>query len=254
MTNQKEEPMSEPIQLKDGSVTLDRRLDRIPQFDERSRGYGIVTLLEAAGATSPRSYTWGSGPVTDQGREGACVGHGWTGELTAKPKAVSVPNPTQYAQELYHVVQHRDPWGGCSLGMRCDIERTNEKYDGTSVLSGAQELKDRGFLSEYRWAFSLDELVLAIGRQGPAVLGIPWYDSMYEAPGGIVTVTGRQVGGHCILARGVNVKTRTVTLTNSWGVDWGRGGHARISFDDLSRLLREGGEACIPVVRQIKAA
>lgn len=230
-------------------VGPDPRLDRLRQFDERSRSFGIVERLEAVGRTDPRSYTWGAGPVTDQGREGACVGHGWTGELTAKPKVHRLPNPDAYAYELYHRVQHRDPWGGCSLGPSCPIEPTPYSYGGTSVLSAAQELKDRGVLHEYRWAFSLDELVLAVGRQGPAVIGVPWLSGMYDAPGGVVTVSGSVVGGHCLLVRGVSLKTRTLLWRNSWGPDYGVGGDARISFDDMARLLADGGEACIPVLR-----
>lgn len=229
--------MAETI-LKGGFTTTDPRLDRVPQFDERSRDYPITALLRSS--AKPRGYTWRGGPVTDQGREGACVGHGWTGELTARPTPIQVPLPDQYAFQLYKRCQQIDQWPG-------------EGYSGTSVIAGAQELASRGFLREYRWAFGLDDLILALGYKGPAVLGIPWYDSMYSAPGGVVRVEGRMVGGHCILARGVNIKQQYVLLRNSWGPGWGTGGDARISFADLGRLLNEDGEACIPVFRS-KAA
>ena len=229
--------LTNPLELKGGTITFDPRLDRVEQFDERSRSFPITATIEA---TKPRSYTWAGGPVTDQGREGACVGHGWTGDLTARPVAIKVPDPASYATNLYRYCQQIDEWPG-------------EAYSGTSVIAGAKTLQTRGFLKEYRWAFGLDDLVLAVGYKGPAVLGIPWYESMYSAPGGKVVVSGRQVGGHCILARGVNVRERWVLLRNSWGADWGVGGDARISFDDLARLLNEGGEACIPVGRQKNA-
>ena len=151
-----------------------------------------------------------------------------------------MPNPDQYAFNLYRYCQTVDEWPG-------------EAYSGTSVLAGAKVLQARGYLKEYRWAFGLDDLVLAVGYRGPAVLGIPWYESMYSAPNGRVAVSGRQVGGHCILARGVNVREQWVLLRNSWGTRWGVGGDARISFDDLDRLLKEGGEACIPSFRYQKA-
>lgn len=74
------------MQLRDGSTVEDPRLDRLVQFDERSRGYGIVPLLEAQDKTQPRSYTWGCDIRTlDQGREGACVGFAWAGEAAARP-------------------------------------------------------------------------------------------------------------------------------------------------------------------------
>lgn len=35
----------------------------------------------------------------------------------------------------------------------------------------------------------------------------------------------------------------------SWGKNWGDNGTAWIHWDDLSYLLKEGGEACIPTER-----
>jgi hypothetical protein len=133
------------------------------------------------------------------------------------------------------------------MGRRCPIQPSGEQYDGTSTLDGAKELKDRGEISEYRWAFGLEQVILALGNVGPVVLGIPWYDSMYDAPNGELKVSGSKVGGHCILARGVSVTKGYVILRNSWGPDWGLGGDARISFDDLGRLLADDGEAVVPI-------
>lgn len=224
------------FELKGGQVTGDPRLDRVEQFDARSQNYPVTALLRST--STPRSYTWKGGPVTDQGREGACVGHGWTGELTARPKPCKLENPDQYALDLYKEAQKRDEWPG-------------EAYSGTSVLAAAQILQDRKLIREFRWAFGLQDVILAIGYKGPVVLGIPWYESMYSAPNGVVTVSGRKVGGHCILARGVNVKKRQVLLRNSWGVSWGTGGDAWIGFDALDGLLNSGGEACVPVYRSV---
>jgi hypothetical protein len=229
--------MDTPLEVKGGLVTFDPRLDRVPEFDVQSLDYPVTATIETK---KQRSYTWKGGPVTDQGREGACVGHGWTGELTAKPVPIHVPDPAGYAFGLYKRAQQIDEWPG-------------EAYSGTSVLAGAKELAARGLLKQYSWAFGLNDLILGIGYRGPAVLGIPWYESMYVAKDGKVTVSGRQVGGHCILARGVSVRRRQVLLRNSWGVGWGNGGDAVISFDDLDRLLHEGGEACIPTFRLKKA-
>lgn len=226
-------------QLRGGARTLDARLDRVEFFDPRSRNYPVTAVLPSS--AKPRSYTWAGGPVSDQGQEGACVGHGWTSELTAKPKPVKlVEDPSAYAHALYKEAQTIDAYPG-------------EDYSGTDVIAGAKVCQSRGFIKEYRWAFDFDDLVLALGYKGPAVLGIPWYNSMYNAPGGVVTVSGNVVGGHCILARGVNVKKETVLLRNSWGSDWGNGGDAVISYADLRRLLTEGGEACVPVVRSLTA-
>jgi hypothetical protein len=236
------------IALKGGVTTSDPRLDWVPRKDEASRGFGVVAKLEEqAKPQVRRSRSWKGGVVTDQGREGACVGHGYTGFLNAMTQQRRIAQATPYAFDLYHRIQHRDPWAGCSMGRRCPIQPSGEQYDGTSTLDGAKELKDRGEISEYRWAFGLEQVILALGNVGPVVLGIPWYDSMYDAPNGELKVSGSKVGGHCILARGVSVTKGYVILRNSWGPDWGLGGDARISFDDLGRLLADDGEAVVPI-------
>jgi hypothetical protein len=67
----------------------DRTLDRLVEFDERSRNFSAAVGLE----TYPfRSYTWACDPVLDQGREGACVGFAWAHELSARPKVIERDN------------------------------------------------------------------------------------------------------------------------------------------------------------------
>ena len=98
----------------------------------------------------------------------------------------------------------------------------------------------------------LNDLVMAVGYKGPAVLGIPWYEGMFNVmPCGHIHVTGQVAGGHAILCKGVNVKNRTFTLHNSWGPGWGNNGSALISWDEMDRLLHEQGEAVIPVGRSM---
>lgn len=221
------------------ATTTERTFDRLEQFDEASRQYPVRALVRST--SKPRSYSWLGGPVTDQGKEGACVGFGWTDDVMARPKPCTIDgDPNKYALGVYHAAQAID-------GMPMP-------HEGSSVLAGAKVMQSRGIVSAYHWAFGIDDVVLALGYKGPVVLGIPWYDAMYEAPGGIVRVGGSVVGGHCILARAVNVKKRLITLRNSWGVDWGVNGDAQIGFDDLARLLKENGEACVPVHRAVKMA
>lgn len=125
-----------------------------------------------------------------------------------------------------------------------------EDYDGTSVLAGAKVMLARGFIREFRWAFNLQDLLVTVSRKGPVVLGINWYESMFEPDAdGYLRPNDSLAGGHAILCIGVNVKRRDVTLFNSWGPNWGNLGRARVTWDDLDRLLHEDGEACVPVRR-----
>lgn len=237
--------MTPRLLLRGGHETADPRLDRVPEFDERSRAFPIAAVVPE----KLRSRTWQAPWVGDQGREGACVGFAWTGELAAVPRAFRGAS-NAYASEVYREAQKVDEWAG-------------EGYSGTSVLAGAKVVAGRGFMGEYRWAFGIDELLRAVAHEGPAVLGIPWLDGMYEAPDGLLTPSGSVVGGHAILARGVRLSGRygprqrrragepVVILRNSWGPGYGIGGDAAIKASDLEGLLKQRGECCVPVGRRL---
>ncbi len=213
----------------------DPRLDRVPFFDERSRSFPVRTLLQSR---KPRSYTWRiTSGVLDQGREGACVGFAWAAELAARPLEVKgVTDAT--ALNIYRRAQEIDEWPG-------------EAYSGSSVLAGAKVVQEQRRIGEYRWCFSLEDALDALGYLGPLVLGINWHQNMYVPDAqGFIHPTGPVAGGHAILARGINVKQGFVTLRNSWGPGYGNGGDCRLSFDDLGVLLSAGGEACVPLGRR----
>lgn len=214
----------------------DPRLGRIVQFDERSRKFPVRELV----ADKPlRSYTWKCAMHLDQGSQPACVGYSWTHELIARPKPVTGLDSSFALNKIYRVAQTLDEWDG-------------EDYDGTSVIAGAKAAAQAGYLTEYRWAFSLKDALLAIGYKGPGVLGTNWYSGMFEPDSqGFVKPTGSIAGGHAILVKGVNVKKKCVTLHNSWGESWSKGGDCYLSFDDFERLLHEDGEFCVPVVRNL---
>lgn len=216
-------------------------LDRRVEFDKRSRDFPIRTLLAREAKKKPRSYTWRVDLWLDQGTEGACVGYAWAHEGAARPVVVKDVDVVK-AWEVYRLARTLDQWPG-------------EGYEGTSVLAGAKAVQTgilgKPVMQEYRWAFGLEDLVLAVGYHGPAVLGINWYDGMFRTDAkGFVNVDGDVAGGHAILCHAVNVRDKYAVLWNSWGSDWGQGGRARISFDNLDRLLHEQGEACIPVRRR----
>lgn len=221
----------------------ERTFDRLPQFDERSRSFDIARTLDT---TKPRSYTWGCPANLDQGREGACVGFGWAHEHAARPYVRPADNAL--ARALYFEAQRVDEWpGGAYPG-------ASPFYEGTSVLAGAKAAQARGHLSEYRWAFNLNDALTAVSRKGPAVIGVWWWTGMFRPDAdGFLHPTGQREGGHALLVRGVNIKARTVVLHNSWGTGWGGTkygpGTALLTWDDFGSLLADDGECCIPVQR-----
>jgi hypothetical protein len=213
---------------------MNRKYDRIVKFDERSKKFPIRKILSA---TERKSNYWKCEIILDQGSEGACAGFGFAHEAASEPVALS--NITDsIAFDLYKRAQQLDEWPG-------------ENYEGTSILAAVKAAVEKGWYSEYRWAFGEDDLALAIGYKGPAVLGISWYEGMENPdPSGLIRATGNNLGGHCILCNGYDVNTNLYRLHNSWGSSWGINGECFISVADMIKLLKEDGEACIPLVRK----
>lgn len=242
----------------------ERKLDwRNPRPDLRNTQFPIRSLLQVA-ADRSRAKAW-AGPYVrlDQGREGACVGFGWTTELMSTPVRVRPPGysvsssgteaANQFASGIYHAAQAIDEWPG-------------EDYDGTSVLAGAKIVRSRGFIEGYRWAFSIDDVVDSVILNGPVVIGVPWFESMYYTDDrGLVEVSGDLVGGHCLTLTGyyptypgTNGKP-VLRWRNSWGTSYGVDGDGFIRLSDLDALLTGTpetgeGEACVPVGRLLPAA
>jgi hypothetical protein len=210
------------------------KLDRIPHFDPRSREYGVRGLLGEV-ARAKRVWRVRELPL-DQGQEGACVGFAWAGELAATP--TQYPVDDAYALALYHAAR------------REDVAMGNEWPEGASVLGGVKALRTAKRVTKYHWAFGVHDVIDTIVKKGPVVLGINWYDGMYEVQDGLVEVSGSLAGGHAILANGYlpahPVYGEVLVLTNSWGYNWGIAGSAFIQVEDVARLLAEDGEACVP--------
>jgi len=229
--------------LRDGSEVADPRLARLRHFNERSRNFPIrATVSRGKG---PRSYTWRCVSHLDQGAEGACVGFAATHELVARPMEIRHLSADFARQMIYWEAQKIDPWEGGSY------PGAEPRYEGTSVLAGIKVLKTLGYIESYRWAFGLNDLVMAVGYCGPAVLGLPWYEGMFEPRScHHLHVDGELAGGHAILCKAVDIKARTFVLHNSWGPRWGVDGDALISWEEMDRLLHEEGEAVIPLGRK----
>lgn len=232
-----------------------RILDWKYAHDPRSRNFLAVAGLENF---ELRSRVWNCNAWLDQGREGACVGFGWSHELCAYPKPFMVDDT--FAQQIYHRARQLD-------------DEPGENYEGTSVLAGIKAVQEytnsKGLplIGEYRWAYGVHDVVKTIAHRGPVVLGIDWYENMYDPDeNNFIHAEGPIAGGHCILANAfafrkmdpdgpatydnIDMHRSRVRLHNSWGKDWGVNGESRISLVDLEKLLEHSyGEACIPMYR-----
>jgi hypothetical protein len=211
--------------------------DRIPRWDGRNLEYPIRELI---GEDVPiKARRWKLPECLDQGSEGACVGFGWTHELLAEPVRVTGVDPFA----VYHRAQQLDDWPG-------------EGYYGTSVLAGAKVIQEMGHLKEYRWAFTVDDILATLVVHGPVVIGVNWHEKMAQPDAaGYIRPIGRILGGHCVCLRGVTQNQSgkggkwAVLGRNSWGRYWGQRGDFKLTTDNLAKLLAAGGEACVPVTR-----
>lgn len=209
-------------------------LGRVYLPDERDNKFMLRKMLPRKQPKRHYKYYWSSGWRGDQGYTPQCVAYAWihwleNGSVTQN----HLPAPVIPPRTLYNLCQKNDMWPG-------------ENYDGTSVRAGAKVLMDMGYISSYRWTWDIDELAMAVLTLGPVVLGTNWYDGMfYPDENHQIHLTGGIAGGHAYWINGVNMEKRMFRLLNSWGDEWGRKGMAWISFDDVSRLLREHGEACL---------
>jgi hypothetical protein len=230
--------------LKSGIEVSDNRLDRLITFDPRSRSYSI---RDVQNRKTLRSYTWRCNDWFDQGYDGACVAFSLGHELASRPAETKNIHTKWLREKVYWEAQKIDIWPGGSY------PGADPFYEGTSLIAGVKILHKKEFFKEYRWAFDFHDLLVGLGRNGPAVLGMNWYSDMLNTDSeGFVRPTGFVVGGHAVLARAINVREKYVTIRNSWGKSWGVKGDCYIRFDDLERLLNEQGEAVFLLGRTAK--
>jgi hypothetical protein len=214
-----------------------------PNHDERSRDFGLRQRLTASAPLT--NVLLCTGPPLDQGAEGDCVGFGSVDaanvmRLLRSPGTRELLGSTD-AVELYRLAQKLDQVPG-------------ESYVGTSVLGGMKAGQQSGWWGGYLWAFGTKDIAQALlQRRGPVVIGIPWYDGMYETgPRGVVKVGGALVGGHCLAVVGLQLTGPNgepgvhFIWQNSWGPSYGDEGLGYIANRDLVGLLRQQGEAAIP--------
>ena len=237
---------------RDGSHTEDDRLGRLIEFDERSRAFPVRAVVPRAQPNKAVHYYVPSPWRLNQGEEGACVLFSGNHVLISPPDRLRVAKTKadieKWAFKHYRIVQGLDPWP----------ETREGGEEGTSVLTWAKYAKDLGLISEFRWCFSIDDVVATLQNVGPLQFGTWWKSGMWDTDAqGVLNVTGRNVGGHAYMIDSYypNLKLGRRTIgralggTNTWGTEWGRNGRFYLPLDSAAELLDDGGEACVLLPR-----
>jgi predicted alpha/beta hydrolase family esterase len=231
--------------------TLDARRDTL---DFRDRMY-TANLYEVPTEIPLTSYLqrFGSTPVRilDQGKEGACTGFG----LAAVANALLtwrrvVPDPSPVSPRmLYEMAKRYDEWPG-------------EGYEGSSARGAMKGWHKHGVCTDASWPYTTRKktecLTAERAREGVhrplgayyrvnhkdlvamhaamAEVGVLYATATVHrgwddvGPDGEIEFPQPLSGGHAFAIVGYD--EQGFWIQNSWGEDWGRGGFARVSYDD----------------------
>jgi C1A family cysteine protease len=213
------------------SVVPGKRLGRSVHHDPRSRAYAVTP---ASGLVSVRHTRHVA--VYDQGDVGDCTAEAALGALSSSPFTHRFRSQ-RTCRAYYHAETLIDGFG--------DPYPPNDR--GSSSLAAMKVAKAKGWITEYRWAFSLDDVLHAL-QVGPCIAGTEWLTGM-DSPdsSGRVHVTGDVRGGHEYCLVGVDMAEQTILAVNSWSAGWGNAGYFVLTWDDLAQLLAREGDVAAPV-------
>ena len=216
----------------------DPRLGRHVVHDPRSRNFALPSKARPTSVIAwPRV-----GPILDQGQLGSCTGNAAVGLLMTQPFS----NGTVYSEA--------DAVSVYSAATILDDSEIPGHYPpsdtGSAGVYVMQVLQQRGLITGYQHAFSLDAALAALVN-GPIAVGSVWLQSMFNPDSsGTLKVKQRSgvAGGHEYVVDGYDPTKDAVRMTNSWGTSWGVQGQAWIRTDDFGWLLSQSGDVVQPTV------
>ncbi|MBS9405413.1 hypothetical protein KG088_17535 [Halomonas sp. TRM85114] len=235
------------------STSFEHNLDARPDtMDFRDRMFE-PTLVEVPTHIPLGNYLDYDVPILDQGQEGACTGYGLAtvaNYLLRRRRVVPDPQPVS-ARMLYDLARRYDEWPG-------------EDYSGSSARGAIKGWHKHGVCPEelypsdrpdprgLNWErtsearrrplgayFRVNHKDLVAMHSAIAEVGILYATCAVHTgwntvgPDGLITMTEQIQGGHAFAI--VAYDDGGFWLQNSWGPAWGRGGFARISYDDWLR-------------------
>lgn len=231
-------------------------LGRNVRLDSFSLRYAVQPRADVV-ITSKRwrSYV----DVLNQGSIGSCTGNAGVSLLYHAPFTAEGSAPFERytpnemgALYLYSDATVADPYPGTFTYPPPGGDDT-----GSDGLTISQVLNVRQDVSGYQAALDTASSLAAL-MSGPGYTGLPWFNSMFEAPSsGLLTVNLRSglAGGHelCVdevVAADDPANGTGKTLVggpNSWGSGWGAQGRWYLKVDDWWKLRQRNGDVYFPV-------
>jgi hypothetical protein len=218
-------------------MTAPKGLGRLAEWDPKNLDY---PLPRKAVPRSLRSRYWWVPEVVDQGDKPHCVGYSGYTWLRSGP---IYNQPSLTPDELYFLAQDHDEWPG-------------RDYEGSSGLGLMKGLKEKGYVSEYRWALDAETAFAWVLTTSPVLFGTDWYSGMSKPDKwGFLQPEGESQGGHewcaCGAARDKKCSdgsTGAFRMVNTWGRSWGdsNNGRAWISAKAVQKLLEARGDCVTP--------
>ena len=211
--------------------------------DPRNESFRIMAVAPTPPPTVKSRYWNDSAIFLDQGDTNQCTAYSLLHYMADGPVTHRGLNPIADPVLVYDLIQQQDLAEGRDYG----------PDGGATMLAQQKAALSLGWTGEYRWGYTLEELVTALLTTGPVILGINWY-SGFDDPDktGKVALTGALRGGHAIECNGVSLTSERFRLKNSWGKSYGLNGHCYVSFPDMERLIKEDGE--VVLARELKSA
>lgn len=217
-------------------------LGRHVNHDPASLNYLFSAIRPEAQLTVASKEWTRRSPIFDQGNLGSCTGNAGAGwEATDDAERPGVTGVTEAdAVSLYSDATKIDPYAG-------QYPPTDTGSDGLSI---AKVLKSRGVIDQYTHGTSTTDVQIAI-QSTPVLIGVPWYEGMFNPDAhGVVSISGQVAGGHEIIVVGYDHDgslgyPAPYKLANSWGTGWGDQGFFYMTEATLSRLLSEQGDCTV---------
>jgi len=221
--------------------------------DERDGAYLARSRFPVATPQRKRRQ-WYTGNTRhfDQGNIGQCTAYSAAhllvaGPVTQRPYTYTGGEPPINTVAMYCRAQEIDKANhGWTDPTFCqDRSRPGGVGDwGATMRGAAQALREKGFIQNFWWLRTVDEIVAYLINVGPVWMGTKWTADM-SIPDGehFIRPTGSNQGGHAYILDQCELGPEYVWILNSWSKRWGHLGRAKLRLDDLESLLQNRGEA-----------